>query len=44
MKLRQKHFNLSGKMIWLQLITTTKYQRMNTQQPMKTKKTNIFAD
>ena len=25
-------------MIWLQLITTTKYQRMNTQQPMKTKK------
>ena len=30
MMLTQKYFNIPRKMTWLPLITTTKYQRMNT--------------
>ena len=39
MNLRWKNCNLPTKMIWLQLTTSTKYQRMNT-QPLEMKTTH----
>ena len=42
MMLTWNHCNLPNKKIWLQLATTTKYQRMDT-QPMKTKINNKYT-